>query len=314
MKVLVTGANGFVGQALVSCLRQRGLEVVAASRHGAGAGETAVGDIGPNTVWRPLLSGCQAVVHAAARVHQMNEGPMDGLQQARRVNTGGSLALARQAAQAGVRRFIFISSVKVNGEAGAFDASQPCRPADAYGISKLEAESGLAQIAAQSGMELIVLRLPLVYGPGVRANFLRLMKAVDRGMPLPFGKVNNRRSLLYLGNLADAIHACLMGPPSTAARTWYVSDDEDVSTAALARGIALALGVPARLIPVPPALLRLAAAMLGKADAAKRLLGSLTVDCHTLRRELGWQPPFSVQEGLQATADWYRTQRKEQAA
>jgi len=310
MKVLVTGAGGFVGRALVPYLSELGFEVVAATRLGISPGEVAVADIGPVTNWTVALAGCQAVVHAAARVDRMEESAMEGLEKARRVNTAGSLELARQAATAGVRRFIFISSVKVNGESGFFNANSPCQPVDAYGISKHEAEVGLAEIATQTGMQLIVLRLPIVYGPGVGSNFLRLMRLVERGLPLPFAAVDNRRSLVYLGNLIDAIGACLR-TPIVGNYSWYVSDNEVISVPELICALSSAMGVKNYLLPLPPFVLHLIAVALGKAADSRRLLGSLVVDSASLREELGWRAPYSMAQGLRATVVWYREQRAE---
>jgi nucleoside-diphosphate-sugar epimerase len=307
MKVLITGAGGFVGRALVPYLRDCDFEVVAATRKGTEAGEVAVSDISYSTDWETALVGCHAVVHAAARVHRMEESALEGLEQARRVNTHGSLRLARQAAAAGVHRFIFISSVKVSGEAGFFSADSPCDPRDAYGISKHEAEVGLAEISTQTGMQLIVLRLPLVYGPGVGGNFLRLMSLVENGLPLPLGAVTNLRSMVYLGNLVDAIRTCLQSP-IVGNHSWYVSDGEDISTAELIRMLASAMGVKLCLLRVPTLLLKMGAVAFGKTAAARRLLGSLTVDSELMCTELGWQPPYSLSQGLRATADWYQQQ------
>jgi len=307
MKVLVTGASGFVGRSLVPYLRDCGFEVVAATRKGSRFGEVAITDIGCSTDWKAALMGCQAVVHTAARVHRMKESTLQGMEQARRVNTHGSLHLARQAAASGVHRFIFISSVKVNGESGFFSADSPCDPDDAYGISKYEAEVGLAEIATKTGMQLIILRLPLVYGPGVGANFLRLMQLVQSGLPLPLGAVTNRRSMVYLGNLIDVIRTCLHAP-IVGNKIWYVSDGEDISTADLIRTLASNMGVNLCLLGVPLFLLRLGAAVLGKAATARRLLGSLTVNSSPMCTELGWKPPYSMSQGLRATVDWYQAQ------
>jgi len=307
MKVLVTGASGFVGSALVPFLRGCGFEVVAATRKGANDGEVAIPDVGPSTDWKAALVDCQAVVHAAARVHRMEEAALDGLVQARLVNTAGTLQLARQAAVAGVRRFVFISSVKVNGEFGFFSTDSPCCPKDAYGISKREAEVGLAEIATLTGMQLIVLRLPLVYGPGVGGNFLSLMHLVKRGLPLPLGAVANRRSMLYLRNLVDAIRACLQ-VSIEGNRWWYVSDGEDISTAELIRRLSAAMGVQPCLPSVSTSLVRFGSAALGKAAMASRILDSLTVDSGPLCDQLNWRAPYSMSEGLQATVAWFLEQ------
>jgi nucleoside-diphosphate-sugar epimerase len=209
-----------------------------------------------------------------------------------------------------VRRFVFVSSVKVNGEerAAAYTEADTPMPEDAYALSKWEAEQGLRQIAAATGLEVVILRPPLVYGPGVGANFLALMHAVARGIPLPLGAINNRRSLIFVGNLADAILCCLEHPVA-AGKTFLVSDGEDVSTPALVRRMAAALGGPARLVALPMPVLRAAAALAGKSALATRLLDSLTVDGTAIRHTLGWSPPFTLDEGLRETAAWYLSQR-----
>ncbi|MDB5796429.1 MAG: hypothetical protein JWP36_331 [Paucimonas sp.] len=303
--VLVTGANGFVGSALCASLERQGIEVRRAVRDAKSATESGVGEIGPDTDWTGALAGCDTVVHAAARVHVMRDSADDPLAAFRAVNTAGTLNLAAQAAAAGVRRLVFISSVKVNGEAGHHAAQDEPAPADPYGVSKAEAEAGLHKIGAASGLETVVIRPPLVYGPGVGANFLRLMRAVDRGMVLPFGRVENRRSLIFVGNLASGIAQCLTHP-AAAGRTWMISDGQDLSTPELVTMLAHHLGRPPRLMPVPVPVMRWAAAALGKSQEADRLLGNLTVDSDPIRNELGWQAPYSVDQGLAATVAWYR--------
>jgi nucleoside-diphosphate-sugar epimerase len=266
----------------------------------------AVGDIGPETDWHVALGGVEAVVHLAARVHVMRDTSVDPLAAFRAVNTEGTLNLARQAAAAGVKRFIFVSSIKVNGEGrdSPYTEFDLPAPQDAYAISKWEAEQGLREIESATGMEVVILRPPLVYGPGVGANFLRLMRSVERGWPMPFGRVDNRRSLLYLGNFTDAIRVCL-DHPAAAGKTFLVSDGDDVSSADLIRRLALAMCRPARLLPVPPSWLRAAGVLFGRGAEVDRLLGSLCVDSSQIRRELGWRPPFSMDEGLRQTADYY---------
>jgi len=306
MRVLVTGANGFVGRALCQHLLQRGFSVRAAIRR-AGGGlpgceEVIVGEIGPDTDWHRALGGVDAVAHLAARVHVMHETSVDALADFRRVNVQGTAYLARAAAAAEVKRLVFLSSVKVNGEASArplTEADVPC-PEDAYAISKWEAEQALAQVAKETGLEYVILRPPLVYGPGVEANFLRLIRVVARGVPLPLGCVQNLRSLVYVGNLVDAIGVCLTHPV-LANRTYLVSDGEDLSTPQLVRRLAAAISVSPRLWPVPVAWLRLAAAVADQRAALDRLVGSLQIDSTALRRDTGWQPPFSVDHGLAQT-------------
>lgn len=269
---------------------------------------TMVGDIGPVTDWSDALESVDAVVHLAARVHVIHDGAVDGLEAYRKVNVEGTRSLAIQAARAGVRRFVFVSSVKVNGEATpgrAFSDSDPPRPEDPYGVSKREAEDVLREIAGRSGLEVVILRPPLVYGPGVKANFLRMLRWVDRGIPLPLAAVSNRRSLIYVGNLGDAIVRCLE-QPAAAGETFLVDDGEPVSTPQLLREIGDSLGRPARLFPVPAAVLRGMAALTGRTRDATRLFGDLVVDSGRIRRTLDWEPPFTRQQGLDTTAAWFR--------
>ena len=307
MKVLVTGANGFVGRAVWQRLNSMsGVQAIGSVRGAtaftdSGASVVAVGDMSAQTHWSSALAGVEAVVHAAARVHVMDETATDPLTEFRRVNVQGTLHLARQAAKAGVLRFVFISSIKVNGEAtkqgSPFFADDLPAPLDPYGVSKMEAEQGLREIAAQTGMEVVIIRPPLVYGPGVKANFAALMQIVQRGWPLPLGAVNNKRSLVALGNLVDFIATCLSHPQASN-QTFLVSDGYDLSTTELVGGLARAAGVPARLVPVPVWALRTGATLLRKADAAQRLCGNLQVDISKARSLLGWAPPVSVDEGL----------------
>lgn len=312
MKILITGASGFVGQSLVWRLSEIKREFRIASRHPAErvAHETmAVGNIDRHTDWSGALTGIDTIIHLAARVHVMHETAADPVAAFRQVNAEGTANLARQAASAGVRRLIFASSVKVNGEAttGApFTENDVPYPQDPYAISKWEAEQALRAIAAETGLEVVVLRPPLIYGPGVAGNFRRLLDAVAKGMPLPLGAVENRRSLLYVGNFVDAMITCL-DHPSAAGQTFLLSDGYSMSTAELIKRVAIALGRPARLLALPPRLLRAGAALLGRRAAADRLLGSLEVDDSAIRGELGWNPPYSVAEGLAVTVAWYRS-------
>jgi len=307
---LITGATGFVGQALVAALNlqpgmvKRALRQAAA---GATAKDAIVGDIGPDTDWRRALQDVGCVVHLAARTHMLDERSADPLAVYRRINVLGTAALARQAAAAGVRRFVFLSSVKVNGESTAaqpFAEDDEPHPLDAYGISKREAEDVLRRIGAETGMETVILRPPLVYGPKVKGNFLRLLRLIERGIPMPLASVNNRRSLIGVANLADAIVASI-NAPAAAGKTYLVSDGEDVSTPELITRLARAMGRTPRLLPCPVALLTLGATLLGKRAAAMRLTGSLQVDSNRIRRELGWQPRYSLDQGLNATVQWY---------
>jgi nucleoside-diphosphate-sugar epimerase len=300
---LVTGASGFVGQALVQQLARNNIPVRSAFRasDGVSGSSIAVGDIGPDTHWAPALEGCDRVVHLAARVHVMNDKAIDQLTEFRRINVDGTLNLALQAAAAGVRRFVYLSSVKVNGESTspgrAFTEADAPNPQDAYGQSKHEAEQGLRQLSADTGMEVVIIRPPLVYGPGVKANFAALMRAVQRGWPLPLGAVHNQRSLVALSNLVDFIITCITHPQA-ANQTFLVSDGQDLSTTELVRGMAQAAGVPARLLPMPVWALQAGASLLGKGDAVQRLCGNLQVDMSKARSLLGWVPPVSVEEGL----------------
>lgn len=248
------------------------------------------------------------MVHAAARVHVMDDRASDPLAEFRRINVQGTLNLARQAAAAGVRRFVFISSIKVNGEATKlgipFSADDIPAPLDPYGVSKMEAEQGLREIAAQTGMEVVIIRPPLVYGPGVKANFRAMMHWLTRGVPLPLGAIHNRRSLVALDNLVDLIVSCL-DHPAAANQTFLVSDGEDLSTTQLLRRMGRALGKPVRLIPVPPALIKVGATLMGKRAVAQRLCDSLQVDISKTRQLLGWSPLLSVDEGLKKAAQGY---------
>ncbi len=305
MKALVTGANGFVGREVLQRLNvMSSLQTVGSVRRAAGLTGTTVvevGDLTAQTDWSLTLAGADAVVHLAARVHVMKETEIDPLTAFRAVNVDGTLNLARQAAVAGVKRFVFVSSVKVNGESTppgrAFTEADEHSPQDAYGQSKYEAEQGLRQLSACTGMEVVIVRPPLVYGLGVKANFASLTRAVQWGIPLPLGAVHNQRSLVALDNLVDFIVTCITHPQA-ANQTFLVSDGHDLSTTELVRGMAQAAGVPARLLPVPVWALQAGASLLGKGDALQRLCGNLQVDISKARSLLGWVPPVSVEEGL----------------
>lgn len=303
MKIAVTGAAGFIGRALCRHLTDRGHEVIPLVRIASGlSGEVLIGTMNAATHWRAALSSCDALVHLAARVHVMDDVAQNPQALYRATNLDATLNLARQAAEAGVRRFVFISTIKVHGEGrdAPYRETDVPAPRDAYAISKWEAEQGLADIARQTGLEVVVLRPPLVYGPGVRANFLYLMQAVEGGWPLPMGAIRNRRSLLYLGNFTDAVRLCIEHP-AAAGQTFLLDDGQAISTPELIRAVANALDRPARLLPVPVSLLQLAGRMTGRSTAVSRLTGSLYVDSHAIRSQLGWVPPYSMQAGLTQT-------------
>ena len=314
-KILITGITGFVGAALCKQLRQNDHMLSGTTRTAnLGAGPESVPlyhipEIGPDTDWSQALSGAEIVIHLAARVHVMKDRAVDPLAEFRRVNTDGTLRLAEQAAAAGVKRFIFLSTTKVTGELSppsGFSETDPARPEDGYGVSKWEAEQALLEISKTTSMEVVILRPPLVYGPGVKGNFLTLLKAVDRGTVLPLGAIQNQRSLIYVGNLADVIVTATTHADA-ANQTFFVSDEGTVSTTSLIENIAASLNKKPRLINLPPGLLKFAGALTGKSGAIQRLIGSLTVDSGKIRSLLNWRPPFTMTEGLKLTADWWRS-------
>ena len=304
-RLLITGAAGFVGHAVCQQAVCHGFSVNGALRRRGEVSKSVkpcvVGEINGSTDWDCVLRDVSSVIHLAARVHVMHDTAADPLTAFRAVNVDGTLNLARQSAAAGVKRFVFVSSVKVNGESTqpgqAFAEADTANPQDAYGQSKHEAEHGLRQLSADTGMEVVIIRPPLVYGPGVKANFAALMRAVQRGWPLPLGAVHNQRSLVALDNLVDFIITCTTHPRA-ANQTFLVSDGQDLSTTELVRGMAQAAGVPARLLPVPVWALQAGASLLGKGAAVQRLCGNLQVDISKARSLLGWVPPVPVQEGL----------------
>jgi nucleoside-diphosphate-sugar epimerase len=308
--LLVTGAGGFVGLALCPVLEQAGYRVRRALRSpsaDAAAHDVVVGDIGPATAWDEALHGIDTVIHLAARAHVMRDATADPLAEYRRVNTLGTLALAQAAGRASVRRLIFVSSIKVNGEMTtqrAFNEADAPQPVDPYGVSKWEAEQALCSAASCSGLATVILRPPLLYGAGVKGNFLTLLDAIACGVPLPFAMIDNRRSLLCVNNLVDAITCCI-NHPAAAGNTYLLADDEDVSTPGLIRAVADALGRPARLLPCPTSLLKLAGLLSGKSNAVSRLLGSLQIDSRKIRHDIGWRPRHDLAHGLRLTAEWY---------
>jgi nucleoside-diphosphate-sugar epimerase len=316
-RILITGANGFVGRPLCAELSQRGYQVRAAMRSQdrlfAASETVAVGAINGETDWSSALNGVDAVIHLAARVHVMKDNAADPLAEFLKVNLYGTSNLAQQAASTGVKRFVYVSSVKVNGEQTTvnrpfLETDEP-DPQDPYAVSKLHAEQDLQRIAGETGLEVVIVRPPLVYGPGVKGNFIILLAAIDHGIPLPLAGANNARSLVYVGNLVDALIACATHP-AAAGETYLVSDGDDVSTAMLVDLIARSLGRNSRAFKFPQGLLRAAATVLGRAEQLDRLFGSLRVNDEKLRRELGWSPPVTLEQGLQATSEWYRAHRK----
>ncbi len=312
--IAITGANGFVGKALINELsKSHQLSILAISRkpydisnHNLHINSFVIPDFSEATQFEKCLVGVDVVVHTAARVHLINDAVEDPLTEFRNVNCRNTLTLAAAAAKNGVKRFIFISSAKANGEISAFghplteeDIAEPVEP---YGISKYEAELELLKLASNTGMEVVVIRPPLVYGPGVKANFKSMMTWLNKGIPLPLGAIHNKRSLVSLENLVDFIVTCL-SHPAAANQVFLVSDDEDLSTTDLLKRMASALGRPARLIPVPEGVLSLFAILIGKKNFSQRLCGSLQVDISKAKTLLGWIPPISVDDGLKRTAE-----------
>ena len=310
--MLVTGAQGFVGLPLSTALVKLGYQVRCAVRDhfqvNEGQETLSIVDINGTTVWANALVDVAVVIHLAARVHVMKETAADALSAYRKVNVEGTLNLAKQAALAGVKRFIFISSIKVNGEGTAlghpYHEQQAPSPLDAYGLSKYEAELALQQLAKDTGLEVVIIRPSLIYGPGVKANFRTMMRCLALGIPLPLGSIHNQRSLLALDNLIDLIQVCITHP-AAANQIFLASDGVDLSTPELLTAMAAALGKPARLIKLPESLLMLGAKLVGKQAMAQRLCGSLQVDSSKARELLGWQPPVSVQEALHKVAVAY---------
>jgi len=308
--VLITGAGGFIGNALCAKILAEGWQVRGTFRSESGVNRLAggvdavsIGSIDSDTKWNDALAGIDTVVHLAARVHVMDDSSSDPLTEYRKVNVEGTKCLAIAAAKAGIKRFVYISSVKVNGKgkAAAYTEDDEEAPVDPYGVSKWEAEQELHKISDTTGIEVVILRPPLVYGPGVKANFLQLFKIVERGIPLPLSNIKNRRSFIYLGNLIDAIITCMTNP-NAAGKTYLVSDGEDVSTPELIRRIGAASGRRALLLPFPVWIMRMAGRITGKYDEVERLVGSLTVDISKICKELEWKPPYAMEHGLRETA------------
>lgn len=314
MRVLVTGASGFIGRVLCRHLLRHGWSVRAATRLApaataipAGAEVVHIAAVDGNTDWSEALAGMDAVVHLAARVHVMHESDPEPLAAFRSVNVDGTNYLAVMAGQAGARRLVYVSSIKVNGEQTTglpFTEADAPRPSDAYGISKWEAEQALWETASRTGLEVVVVRPPLVYGPDAPGNFNRLLRFIRQGVPLPLSSIRNQRSFMYVENLCDAVRVCLQHP-AAAGRTFLLSDGEDISTPELIRLLSGYLGRRSRMFPFPPSLLQAAANLLGRQEEATRLLGSLRVDSSAVRQALGWSPPYSLREGLRSTAGGY---------
>ncbi|MFS1464424.1 NAD-dependent dehydratase [Vibrio lentus] len=310
MKILVTGSTGFVGSRVVELARERDWAVIPVVRKQIEplTNSLVIPSIDASTDWSGAFEGVDCVVHCAARVHQMNESEQDALTAYRETNTFGTLNLAKQAADAGVKRFVFVSSIKVNGEfsepGSPFQPNLNNIPQDPYGLSKHEAEVELAKLSKETGLEVVIIRPPLVYGPGVKANFLSMMRLIDNGIPLPFGAIKNQRSLVYLDNLSDLILTCCEHPLALG-HTFLVSDDHDMSTTQLMRTIALSMGKSPRLIPIPMSWIQLAASALKKKHVAQRVCGNLRVDIGLTKEILGWKPPVSFEQGIKRTVEAY---------
>jgi len=305
--ILVTGSSGFVGREVCAVLDKRGISFRAAVRKTAEQGQIAVGDINANTDWREALTGCTTVIHLAARVHMMSDTVDNPLAAYREVNVDATLRLARQATEAGVRRFVFVSSVKVNGEATQgkpYTADDRPAPCDSYGQSKMEAEAALLALGRETGLEIVVVRPPLVYGPGVKANFLNLVKLVRMGLPLPFGRADGYRSMVALDNLVDLLITCAMHPDAPGS-IFMVSDGHDVNVGDLVRMIGNAMGKKVYLLPIPPNLLRRVASLLGKSSVTDRLFGSLQVDMRLTEERLQWHPIVSPQFAINKTVNHF---------
>ncbi|WP_299685936.1 SDR family oxidoreductase [uncultured Vibrio sp.] len=335
MKILVTGSAGFVGARVVELAQERLWDVVPVVRKASQiqpsssfvnssavnssvvnssvvnsllVNSLVVSAIDSSTDWSGAFEGVDCVVHCAARVHQMNESEQDALSAYRETNKLGTLNLAKQAVAAGVKRFIFVSSIKVNGEFTEtdypFEPNLNHTPIDPYGLSKYQAEVALTQLSKETGLEVVIIRPPLVYGPGVKANFLSMMRLIDKGVPLPFGAIKNKRSLVYLDNLSSLILTCCEHPLA-AGYTFLVSDEHDVSTTKLMQTIAQSMGKPARLLPIPMSWIQTGAAVFRKQHIAQRICGSLQVDPQLTNEVLGWTPPVTFQEGIKKTVQAY---------
>jgi nucleoside-diphosphate-sugar epimerase len=313
MKFMISGAGGFVGKALCAELLRRGQSVSAAVRSGNSLIENTeviiIGAIDGETNWADALADVDVVIHLAARVHVMRENATDPLAEFLKVNLHGTSNLARQAASSGVKRLVYVSSIKVNGEqtstTQSFTELDEPSPQDFYSISKWQAEQALWRISQETGLEIVVVRPPLVYGSGVKGNFAQMLAVIAKRIPLPLASADNRRSLIYVKNLVDALIACATHPVA-AGQTYLVCDGEDISTPDLLRQLGDAMGCPAHILPLPLSWLRMLGKLSGKSDQVERLLGSLQVDSGKIRRDLNWVPPYTLQQGLQATAELHR--------
>jgi nucleoside-diphosphate-sugar epimerase len=321
LKILITGATGFVGQALTTALLQKEKIIVASVRQKSAdlspkITQVIKGNLSPSSQWCDALNGVDIVIHLAARVHIMEDASADPLTEFRKVNTFATLCLAKQAAESGVKRFVFLSSIKVNGEmtelGHPFTTDDDYISTDFYGLSKYEAEQGLLALAKTTGMEVVIIRPPLVYGPKVKANFASMMKWINKGVPLPLGAVHNKRSLVALDNLVSFIIHCAdyKKTPQAANQVFLISDGEDVSTTELLQKVAKAFGKKALLLPIPASLMTLVAKLLGKQSVIDRLFGSLQVDSSKARELLGWRPVITMDEQLKKTADAYLVKQK----
>ncbi|HWQ43495.1 MAG TPA: NAD-dependent epimerase/dehydratase family protein [Desulfosporosinus sp.] len=314
--ILVTGATGFIGKYLCKILLENGWRVrgtflshKSSDALIPGVEAYATERLGPQTDWSYPLKGIDVVIHLAARVHVMTETASDPMAEFRKANTAGTLCLANQAAKAGVKRFVFLSTIGVNGaDSGktSYMESDVPHPHNFYSVSKHEAELALSKVSIQTGMDFTVIRAPIVYGPGNPGNFLNLLKILQKGIPLPFASISNRRSLIYVGNLVDALALCAVHP-AAAGKIYLLSDGEDISTSTLIMRTAEALRVKGRTFPLPADFMRFAGKLIGKSGAINQLLGSLVVDSSKIRNELGWKPPFTMDEGLRMTAAWFRS-------
>ncbi len=310
MKLLVTGSTGFVGARVVELAEERDWAVVSVVRKSIELSPNGflVPSISAETDWSGAFEGVDCVVHCAARVHQMNESDQDALAAYRDINTFGTLNLAKQAAEAGVKRFVFVSSIKVNGEftepGSPFLPNLDNIPKDPYGLSKYQAEVELTKLSKETGLEVVIVRPPLVYGPGVKANFLSMMRMVEKGIPLPFGAIHNKRSLVYVDNLASLILTCCEHPAAPG-HTFLASDSQDVSTSQLIRAIAFSMDKSPRLLPIPMPWIRVGASVLRKQHLAQRVCGNLQVETRHTKEILGWIPPVTFKDGISKTVEAY---------